>query len=178
MKTPLRALALLGLLLASCSPPDGERRPLEAFHEGPEPQTLRVKGEEVFYQGSWVKDGPVIFYDRDGKATHEGSYALGLESGPWSERGEDGILGTGNYVKGSRHGEWEYRYASGELQSSGRYDNGKRVGQWKRWYIDGTLEAELPYKDGSLEGVVKVWDPEGGPDPEASGTFRGGERVR
>lgn len=175
---PRRRLLLATLLLSACSTEEGERRPLEVLHQGPSPAPIRVKGEEVFFDGRWVKDGRVTFFDTLGNVTHEGDYKLGFESGPWTERGEDGITGKGLYLDGKRDGSWEYRYASGDLQSKGNYRQGERTGKWMRYYPGGGVEAELPYKDGKLEGIVIVYDDSGAEDMEASGTFRGGERVR
>lgn len=178
MRAPLSWALLVALLLPACSPPEGERRPLKVHYEGPQPAPVRVEGEEVFFGGNWVKDGPTVFYDKSGNVTHRGDYKLGFEDGPWTELGPDGTTGTGPYDNGERHGEWSYHYASGELQSTGRYHRGKRTGKWLRYYSDGSLEAEMPYKDGLLEGVVLVYDETGTKDPEASGTFRDGERIR
>ncbi len=175
----MKFLVLLGALsLAACSPPEGDRRPLLAHYEGPSPAPIRVKGEEVFFEGKWVKDGPTIFYDKSGNVTHTGDYNLGLEAGPWTELGPDGTTGTGNYKDGERHGDWKYHYASGELQSTGTYHHGNRVGTWTRYYSDGSLEATMPYHNGMLQGIVLVYDETGAKDPEASGTFKEGERIR
>ena len=178
MRPSLALPTLLCLLAASCNPPEGERRPLVAYHLGPSPAPKRVEGEEVFFDGNWVKDGPVTFYDKAGNVTHRGDYALGLESGQWTEMGADGITGTGSYREGERHGRWEYRYASDQVQSEGSYDMGRRTGLWTTYYSDGSKESEKPYVGGQLEGTVKVYDPLGNLEPMASGTFRKGERIK
>ncbi|MGK0220237.1 MAG: antitoxin component YwqK of YwqJK toxin-antitoxin module [Planctomycetota bacterium] len=179
MRSVRRALLSVCLLaLCACGPPEGERRELALHFDGPKPSPVRVRGEQLFHDGEWIPDGDFVYYDKQGNVTHRGQFELGLESGDWSQLSKDGVTGTGRYNLGERHGDWTYHYASKLVREEGSYDNGKRIGIWSRYYSDGSIEGKTPYVDGKIEGEVKVWDTSGKPDPESSGYFKNGERVR
>ncbi|TDJ75251.1 MAG: hypothetical protein E2O39_04255 [Planctomycetota bacterium] len=168
--TPL--LLLVGL---ACGPPESERRPLhETWPDG----GVKCVGTEIRLDGEWVKDGGVVFHREDGTQSAAGTYHLGLESGPWTEWLEDGSRAEGQYVEGLRSGPWTYWHANGAEQEAGAYEAGKRTGPWTWWYERGGKREESLYANGERWGLVTYWKPDGALDPERSGFFEAGVKVR
>ena len=147
----IRVLAICGsALLGACSPkfPEGSSRPVESYGRA---GIVSCEGTEVVKRGQWVKHGDFIFRDPDkGAEIARGAYVNGLEHGPWTKTGDDGIIGHGHFVSGQRHGDWTYTYPSGETESQGAYVEGRRHGTWKIWGRDGTLALEKDYDMGRV----------------------------
>lgn len=171
-----RALPQILLLAAvACGPPAGERRTL---HETWPNGRVKCAGAEVVHDGEWVKDGAVDFHYEDGTKSATGTYRLGLESGRWTEWLADGSRAEGEYVDGFRAGRWIYWHPNGRLQEEGAYEVGKRTGPWTWWYEHGEKREESLYASGERWGRVTYWKPDGSVDPERSGFFEAGEKVR
>jgi len=75
--------------------------------------------------GRWVKHGRFTAFYEDGTLASEGTYADGLESGPWRDY-----------------------HRNGSLAAEGRYENGKETGEWQFWNSDGSLEKRKIFKEG------------------------------
>ena len=69
---------------------------------------VRAEFQQRFNGKEWVHEGPARFYDEQGRLTHSGSYAAGLEEGLWQEFAPDGSLGEGPYQDGARSGTWTW----------------------------------------------------------------------
>ena len=179
----LDALVRAALILAagvgalSCGPDTREgtlRRLRDEGHAG----IVTVEGRERFSDGEWRKHGEFVFRDDHGEVTATGFYENGLETGAWQETYEDGSKGRGNYLAGSRAGEWKTFHSNGALQDSGAYDRGLRTGHWISRRPDGTLLREADYREGKLNGEVIRYGPDGRtPEPERSGIYEDGEKV-
>jgi antitoxin component YwqK of YwqJK toxin-antitoxin module len=177
----MRAAAfwLAWLACVACGPADGTRRPLRVLWPGTgDPPAPRCIGEELRHEGAWVKDGPVVFFDRAGRETQRGAYALGLESGVWTERDrETGLLGKGEYVAGRRHGEWSYFHPSGTLAQRGRYAHGLPDGVWERFEESGARASEVTWVAGKRQGRATYWDEQRRVRTELSGIYENDVRV-
>jgi len=133
-----------------------------AYWEKGPPPIVRMQGEEVYWKGAWVQDGPVTFFGKRGEIEGKGSYRLGLEEGEWTLM-ENGIRATGSFVAGKREGPWVYAYPSGRPQETGSYLAGKRDGEWRTYYTNGDLKTLTVYQDGKVQGPVQRWDSNGLP---------------
>ncbi|MEZ6004601.1 MAG: hypothetical protein R3F17_05525 [Planctomycetota bacterium] len=159
---PITALVAVALAcLFGCKPDEGSRRPHKAFHDGGDPPMVRYEGEEVFWQGEWLADGPVTYFDRTGRVTGKGQFKLGKEEGPWSLLEEGGYLAEGEFKEGKREGQWMYRYSSGKIQEEGSYTAGKRVGEWRTYYSNGNLRSVTQYVDGEAQPGAETYDADG-----------------
>ena len=171
------ALALLAGLAACERHAEGERRPIVRTWGG-ETGIERVRGEEVWRDGRWVRDGGFRFFDREGRERARGSFVLGLESGPWVETYDDGGSGSGEYRAGKRSGEWTYWTEEGRVQQQGAYEDGERSGRWIEWYEDGvTLRSEVSWERGKKSGAAVYRNRDGTVNAQLSGTYREGVKV-
>lgn len=155
---------LLSILLvastAACGAEEGERRSEKAYWDEGPPPVLRFEGEEVYWKGDWVTDGPVTYFDKTGRVTARGHFKLGKEDGDWTME-EGNTIGQGRFQEGRREGRWEYRYASDQLQEEGSYRAGQRDGEWRTYYSNGALETITQYENGQIVGEVQRFDYEG-----------------
>ncbi|MBL6721703.1 MAG: hypothetical protein ISQ08_09870 [Planctomycetes bacterium] len=138
-----RSAWLLGLLLAAAGcGAEGKEGALRSHVERHEATgAVRAEFQQRFNGEEWVHEGPARFYDEQGRLTHSGSYAAGLEEGLWQEFAPDGSLGEGPYEAGARSGTWTWyhppREAARQPAERGRYEAGLRTGLWERWDHEG-----------------------------------------
>lgn len=133
---------VLLLLAASACGPEHEQGALRQHVERHEATgTVRAEFRQRFDGERWVHDGPARFYDEQGRLTHSGTYAAGLEEGLWQEFAPDGSLGEGPYEAGARSGTWTWFHpadgAARQPAERGRYLEGLRTGLWERWDTEG-----------------------------------------
>lgn len=152
---------------------EGSTRPLRQFGRN---GILTAVGEERFEDGEWRKHGEFIFRDERGEEISRGSYAAGLETGPWTQTYEDGSRGEGAFLEGRRTGEWRTFFPGGAAQDSGRYLDGRRTGEWESRRRDGTLLRRAMYVDGVENGPVTYFQEDGRTvDRQRTGIYRDGE---
>jgi antitoxin component YwqK of YwqJK toxin-antitoxin module len=72
----------------------------------------------------------------------------------------------------------ETYYADGTLKSRTETRDGRRNGLCTRFYADGTKRAEGTVEDGEESGKWVFYDDQGQVDPERSGLYDDGRRVR
>ncbi len=78
----------------------------------------------------------------------------GKRHGQWEWRFADGQVDTGPYVDGKEHGQWEIQRANGGVDT-GPYVDGKKHGQWEIQYADGGV-ATGPYVNGKAHGQWEI----------------------
>lgn len=95
-----------------------------------------------------VLHGAYIEYDVNGTKRIEGNYQLGLQSGPWKQFYENGVLaasttweisedGALSYIRGP----YEEYYETGIKSVSGEYHNNLRMGLWTEYYENGEKKS-------------------------------------
>jgi uncharacterized protein len=136
--------------------PDGTIKEVGNYKDGyPEgvfrqyDSTGRISGSEVYKDG--VLTGKGIFDEK------------GREQGHWKEYHETGELkAEGDYLNGTRVGDWTFYYADGKTDQKGKYDQrGRPVGTWKWYYENGQLLREEQYTDGVRNGTLVEYDENG-----------------
>ena len=94
--------------------------------------------------------GEVVWRNDDGEGTHIGTYVDGEWNGQWEHRWANGQVHIGPYVDGKKNGQWEIRHANGTVHI-GPIVDGKWHGQWELRYADGQVHIG-PYVDGKKNG--------------------------
>ena len=69
-------------------------------------------------------------------------------------------------------------YANGRVDSEYEIRDGRRDGPCRRFYPDGSRMAEGRYAAGRMQGEWTFWGPDGRVDPERSGFYESGEKLR
>ena len=134
---------------------------------------------------SWVKDGLVTIWYKNGQKRSEGTYKDGKEDGlftVWDENGQKRSEGT--YKDGKEDGLWTHWDNEGskyegkvirkdeedgiflswyetkkkeKLKSYNTWKNGKPNGLLVYWYRNGQKKSEGTYKDGLADGLHTEW---------------------
>ena len=169
-------VVLAGAGLSGCSGAsveDGTERPLTQYGKN---NVLTANGAERFEDGAWHKHGQFTFRNERGEIVSEGSYEMGLETGPWTQVYEDGARGEGSFLAGQRSGPWATYFPNGVPQDSGAYKEGRRTGEWTSRRKDGTLLRKAMFVDGKEHGPVTYFSSDGqSVDRQRTGIYRDGE---
>jgi antitoxin component YwqK of YwqJK toxin-antitoxin module len=129
--------------------------------------------EEVFYDG--LEEGLAIEYNDTGKVISKGHYLSGEKEGQWfQDLGDDREEGT--YVVGLRSGPWKHYYPSGKLKFEGKYEQGLESGKHSYHYESGQTQEIGNYKFGLKEGDWFAYSQEG--IQVSVITFKQGEIVK
>jgi TonB family protein len=111
-----------------------------------------------------VKEGPFLYYHRNGKLQSKGNYLKNEKEGLWLSWNEAGSLNDSTfYVHGMLHRRMVYRpdgslsnrvgpnstgriisqgfFPDGRLSHTGQYENGKKQGDWVYFYDGGKQEV-------------------------------------
>jgi len=62
---------------------------------------------------------------------------------------------------GERHGTYESRHSTGDLEFSAVYENGILHGPYTRWFGANVRHCVIPYKFGIIDGACMFWNVEG-----------------
>lgn len=104
----------------------------------------------------------------------DGLYYERLSRTPFS--GE--VRGRG-FIKGGKFdGPWIFTDENGQRLSEGRYEDGKRGGPWVFFHPNGQMASRGAFEDGKRTGAWTYFHDNGTRDPDLSGVYRDGERVR
>ena len=90
----------------------------------------------------------------------EGRLVKGKAQGDWNVRFANGDIAEGPYVDGERHGDWSERDADKEVRN-GPYVHGKRHGNWIEHSANGEVR-EGPYAEGKRQGNWVIRTTQGG----------------
>ncbi len=110
------------------------------------PGTIQANGENVLECRSAgavgktlsKRQGPSIWFHKNGKVHRSGSYDRHEWTGRWWELDENG-----------------------HPTSSSSYRDGKEDGMVVTFYANGKRKSETPYKEGKMNGTSKMWTEEG-----------------
>jgi hypothetical protein len=103
----------------------------------PDALICRATGKKQGWVSS-VRQGPAIYFHKNGKKRSEGSYSNNESEGVW----------------------WSWDEA-GNLTSYEEYKQGKVEGLWVEFHPDGKRKTEHHMKAGKLDGTSKRWNPNG-----------------
>ena len=110
------------------------------------PFTGEVTGQRQGKLKNGKKEGPWVYYHKNGKLFSKGTYKDGMNEGPWvSYWGNGKLLSKGTYKNGKREGPWVSVNYKGQLEGKGTYKNGMKNGHW----LSDTEESGM-YRNGKL----------------------------
>ena len=121
----LFGLVLCGLLLSSCSSPDG---PAESFYENGQLWSRSTIGDE---------DGVFELFYENGQLQRRGNYKP--DPAPYPDN-------TG----GMQDGLWEIFHENGQLEARANFIDGEQDGLWEEFDEDGNLIETKTYRNGVL----------------------------
>lgn len=101
------------------------------------------------------------------------------EDGPRMNFDPNGcLLSAGGYENGELSGFWTYWWETGVVWMTGYYKGGKPLGRWRIYYDDGVLWGEGNFSHGKEDGPWLWYHPDGTVDPDKTGIYEFGKRVR
>lgn len=109
--------------------------------------------------------GMVFVFD-DGKKTFTEDY---YRNGQVQE--------TKNYTAGILNGTSKAYYENGQLRYKGSFKNGKQDGPWEQYRFNGQIWYKGSYKNDKKQGPWEYYFPNGGLDPDTSGTYQNGVKI-
>lgn len=140
------------------------------------------------YKDGVIADGPMLFYDRQGRLSGRRPYRDGKRHGVAETYQQDGRLsrrvpyvhdvvhGTSErfyesgspsriveFVDGERHGEYRLYAEGGQLVERAQYQRGKRHGVRSRYRVSGDLIEQGAYAMGMRVGTHRAWYRDGRP---------------
>jgi hypothetical protein len=102
------------------------------------------------------REGPWIFYWKNGQLMSKGNYKNGKEEGSWVHYEENGQLSSkGNFKNGKKNGYWVTYRESGQVWTKGNYNSDSMEGRWFWYEHNGTLYEGL---SGIYRNNVKISD--------------------
>lgn len=130
----------------------------------------------------WVdgkKHGAYVRREKQGAVLEQGRFEAGRKIGLWTTFRRSGTkMEAGSFVKGKRHGTWILFHDSGQTGAEREYAGGELTGPVRRWNKAGQLIAEGHFLAGKKSGEWRTWNSTGELDPEQSGHYEAGSRVR
>ena len=149
---------------------------IERGYEGPfirwhAEGVLQAKGE--FVEG--VPVGTITIYHSNGAKRREMPWRDGVD-GVVRTWGEDGaLLSECAYQADEPHGTSIELYPSGQTREKGEYVEGSRVGDWVTWHEDGTKASQVTYRAGVRQGPCVTFHPGGA--KESEGLYEDDQKV-
>lgn len=109
---------------------------------------------EVTYENGKPK-GPARFYYENGNIQEEGNWQVKYWVGDYRYYHENGILSYEFHFdqQGSRTGEQNYYFETGDLMITGKWNQGKEDGVVTEYYEDGSIKVERNYTNGEIQKV-------------------------
>ncbi len=143
-------------------------------NDAPELAKLEVK-TQYFNNGQVQETGPYKngkpfgahrIFDSTGKELKAQIYDSGrvvaegildesnMQEGYWKDYHSNGTLSSeGNYVHGTKVGEWKFYYPDGSKFETGKYDGrGRPIGKWMWYHSNGKLLRQSSFHNGLQDG--------------------------
>ena len=123
--------------------------------------------------------GLVTLWHPSGGKSGEGELVHGAKHGAWTLWHENGtVRWRGTFEEGVPVGDERAYFDNGQIHFEGKLGRGLRSGIYRYWYENGQLELEAGFEDDVRNGKCRRWTRDGALDPNASGVYEDGRKVR